>query len=79
MARLYKCSLSGLGTFYVIADDETAARRAVEQRWADWGYNVREGRVIKIETLAEDGQYPDVPDAGAVGAKTWLIFPEAPF
>jgi len=71
--RLYMCHTTGGGQFYVVAPDETTARRAVEQVWGEWGHIERKGRVNKIDVLAEEGQYPQVPDYEVLGPSTWLL------
>lgn len=73
--KLFKCSLTGGGTFYVIERDETAARYAVEDQWRRWDYIGGKGRVSRIEVLAEEGQFPEVPDYNVTGPDTWLLVP----
>jgi histidine ammonia-lyase len=71
--RLFKCTLTGGGVFYVVAGDATQAAEAVERQWRAWGYVDKKGYVVSIEVLAEEGQYPDVPSRGSIGANTWLL------
>ena len=59
--RLYQLKTKGYATFYVLANSETEARSMTEQQWEEWGYITEKGRVVEIEILAEEGQYPDVP------------------
>lgn len=72
--RLFKCTLTGGGIFYVVAEDATQATEAVERQWRAWDYIDKKGHVVSIEILAEDGQYPDVPSRSSFGgADTWLL------
>lgn len=71
--KLLKCTLSGGGVFYVVDDSETSARERVEREWEIWGYTTGKGRVVKIEALAEEGQYSDLPEYQTMGNKTWFL------
>lgn len=71
--KLLKCTLSGGGIFYVVDQSETSARERIEREWAIWGYTTGKGRVVRIEALAEEGQYPDLPDYEVMGSKVWFL------
>lgn len=64
--NLYKVTTTELlATFYVVAKDPLVARDMAERQWKEWKY-LGEGKVLKVELLAEDKQY-------GAPKNTWLL------